>query len=86
MMHNIRGVPQGRNNLSKEDRINSEIANHSLDVYAVMETGIYNKAKAPIPLRLNKVLNNNIQEQDPGKHKTPLGAGTLIWANERITL
>ena len=57
-----------------------------MDMYAVMETGIYNKAKAPIPLRLNKVLNNNIYDQEPGKHKTPLGAGTLIWANERITL
>ena len=86
MMHNLRGIPQGLNNLSKEDRINNQIAQHNLDLYAVMETVIYNKTKAPIPIKFNKVLNNNIQEEDPWKDKDPLGASTLIWANEKITL
>ena len=55
-------------------------------MYAVMETGIYNQAKAPIPIKFNKVLSNNVLEDDPKKHRTPLGAGTLLWANERVTL
>ena len=55
-------------------------------MYAVMETGIYNQAKAPIPIKFNKVLSNNVLEDDPKKHRTPLGAGTLLWANERATL
>ena len=51
-----------------------------------METGIYNQAKAPIPIKFNKVLSNNVLEDDPKKHKTPLGAGMLLWANDKITL
>ena len=51
-----------------------------------METGIYNDKKPSIPLPFNKVLHNNIIEENSYKHKTPLGAGTLFWANNRITL
>ena len=51
-----------------------------------METGIYNKKKPPILLPFNKSLQNNIVEPDPYKHKTPLGAGMLLWANNKITL
>ena len=85
-MHNIRGVPQGRNNLTKEDRINNLIQTNQVDLYAAMESGVYNDKKPPIPLLFNKILYNNIKEGDPEKHKTPLGAGTLIWANDKITL
>ena len=51
-----------------------------------METGVYNEKKPPILFPFNKRLYNNVKEQDPFKHKTPLGAGMLLWANERITL
>ena len=66
--------------------MNSAISNHNIDLYAVLETGIHNQKKAPIPIRFNKVINNNIIEKDITKHRTPLGAGTLLWANDRITL
>ena len=51
-----------------------------------METGIYNTKKPHIPLSYDKMLNNNIITNDPYKHQTPLGAGTLQWANSKITL
>ena len=51
-----------------------------------METGIYNDKKPPILLPFNKCLYNNIKEKDQYKHKTPLGSGMLLWANNRITL
>ena len=51
-----------------------------------METGVYNDKKPPIPLPFNRILYNNVKEKDPYKHKTPLGAGMLLWANNRITL
>ena len=55
-------------------------------MYAVMETGVYNEKKPPILLPFNKRLYNNIKEPDSMKHKTPLGAGMLLWANDKITL
>ena len=85
-MQNVRGVPQGRNNLAKEDRIKECVEIHKPDLYAVLETGIHEDKKPAIPLRFNKVLHNNVTEQEITYHKTPLGAGTLCWANERITL
>ena len=51
-----------------------------------MESGIHNVKKPPILLPFNKCLHNNIKEEDPEKHKTPLGSGMLLWANNRITL
>ena len=62
------------------------VNNHNVDLYTVLESGIYNEKKTPISIVFNKVLNNNIQEEDPYKHKTPLGAETLFWANDKITL
>ena len=85
-MQNIRGVPSGQNNLTKEDRILKQVREHKVDLYAVMESGIYNEKKPPILIPFNKNLHNNIQEPNPFKHKTPLGAGMLLWANNRITL
>ena len=50
--------------MSKEGRILEEIRKHNVDVYAVMETGIYNEKKPPILLPFNKCLHNNIKEKD----------------------
>ena len=55
-------------------------------MYAIMETGIYNDKKPPILLPFNKWLHNNVKEKDEDKHKTPLGSGMLLWANNKITL
>lgn len=59
-MQNVRGVPQGRNNLTKEDRIQEEIDKHKPDLIAALETGIYDNKRPPIPLKFDKVLYNNI--------------------------
>ena len=51
-----------------------------------METGVYNKKKPHIPKPFDKQLYNNILAQDLDKHKTPMGAGMTIWANNKIAL
>ena len=52
----------------------------------VMETGIYGNKKPPIPKELDKVLYNNVQEKTQATHRTPLGAGMLLWGNDKMTL
>ena len=51
-----------------------------------MESGVYNQQKPHIPAHFNKQLYNNIKNDDQYHHKTPLGAGMVTWANNRVTL
>ena len=34
----------------------------------------------------NKTLYNNVITEEEFKHQTPLGAGMIVWANEKATL
>ena len=58
----------------------------NIDVGGFIETGAYNNDKVHLPLPFNQALQNNIQEDIQFKHKTPLGAGTIIWANNKVVL
>ena len=85
-MQNIRGIPQGASHIYKEDEIIKMQKKHNIDVYSIMETGIYDKKKPHIPKSFDKQLYNNIMNEDQNKHKTPMGAGMIIWANNKIVL
>ena len=62
------------------------IQSNNLDIYAAMESGIYNLKKPHIPQGFNKALYNNVITEEEFKHQTPLGAGMIVWANEKATL
>ena len=81
----MRGAPQSKMHVTKEDKITELVKNNRIDAYLVMETGIYNKKKPHIPICFDKVLANNVIAQE-NKHQTPMGAGTLIWANNKTSL
>ena len=49
-----------------------------IDLAGFIESGVYNRKKPIMPLAMNKALANNIICEDKEKHKTPLGAGTVI--------
>lgn len=50
LMQNVRGVPQGGNNLAKESKIKEIVREKEIDLFAIIETGIYDKKKPTIPL------------------------------------
>ena len=57
-----------------------------IDVSAYIETGVFNEKKVLIPPFYDKSLANNVQDLTAQKHLTPLGAGTIMWANEKVVL
>ena len=68
MMQNIRGIPQAKANLKKEDKITKIAREQQIDVLSVMESGIYDKKKPYIPICFNKELHNNRISDDNNKH------------------
>ena len=82
----MRGIPWSKYNLNKTDEFQETVDKTKTDIFAMIESGIYNNHTANMPLNYDKQLNNNIIEETENKHITPNGAGTTIWANNKVTL
>ena len=50
-----------------------------------MESGVHDSNVANMPLNFNKSQANNILRTKDPKHITPNGAGTIIWANDKLS-
>ena len=53
-MQNIRGIPQGPSHINKEDEIIKIQQEHKIDMYSIIESGVYNEKKPHIPKTFDK--------------------------------
>ena len=60
IMQNVIGVPALSGNINKTDEFERLIRNENPSIMTIMETGLYDKKKAEMPLHFNKERANNI--------------------------